>query len=111
MDKNVCINCDYNKMWGGNCEYEQEEKCIYATARYLTRDERNKIEKKLIIMRYILDDIIDIDEENTMEDLTNSLLDILCDMEYEIKYRIRDFEYMQKDKNEAEQLFGLLVYP
>ena len=99
MDKNVCVNCDYNKMWGGNCEYEQEEKCIYATARYLTRDERNKIEKKLIIMRYILDDIIDIDEENTMEDLTNSLLDILCDMEYEIKYRIRDFEYMQKDNN------------
>ena len=26
MDENVCINCDYNKMWGGNCEYEQEEK-------------------------------------------------------------------------------------
>ena len=99
MDENVCINCDYNKMWGGNCEYEQEEKCIYATARYLTHDERNKIEKKLIIMRYILDDIIDIDKENTMEDLTNSLLDILCDMEYEIKYRIRDFEYMQKDNN------------
>ena len=99
MDKNVCINCDYNKIWGGNCEYEQEEKCIYATARYLTHDERNKIEKKLIIMRYILDDIIDIDKENTMEDLTNSLLDILCDMEYEIKYRIRDFEYMQKDNN------------
>ena len=99
MDKNVCINCDYNKMWGGNCEYEQEEKCIYATARYLTHNERNKIEKKLIIMRYILDDIIDIDKENTMEDLTNSLLDILCDMEYEIKYRIRDFEYMQKDNN------------
>ena len=99
MDENVCINCDYNKMWGGNCEYEQEEKCIYATARYLTRDERNKIEKKLIIMRYILDDIIDIDKENTMEDLTNSLLEILCDMEYEIKYRIRDFEYMQKDNN------------
>ena len=99
MDKNVCINCDYNKIWGGNCEYEQEEKCIYATARYLTHDERNKIEKKLIIMRYILDDIIDIDKENTMEDLTDSLLNILCDMEYEIKYRIRDFEYMQKDNN------------
>ena len=99
MDENVCINCDYNKMWGGNCEYEQEEKCIYATARYLTHDERNKIEKKLIIMRYILDDIIDVDEENTMEDLTNSLLNILCDMEYEIKYRIRDFEYIQKDNN------------
>ena len=99
MDENVCINCDYNKMWGGNCEYEQEEKCIYATARYLTHDERNKIEKKLIITRYILDDIIDIDKEHTMEDLTNSLLDILCDMEYEIKYRIRDFEYMQKDNN------------
>ena len=45
MDENVCINCDYNKMWGGNCEYEQEEKCIYATARYLTHNERNKIEK------------------------------------------------------------------
>ena len=99
MDKNVCINCDYNKMWGGNCEYEQEEKCIYATARYLTRDERNKIEKKLIMIRYLLDDIIDIDKENTMEDLTDSLLEILCDMEYEIKYRIRDFEYMQKDNN------------
>ena len=99
MDENVCINCEYNKMWGGNCEYEQEEKCIYATARYLTHDERNKIEKKLIIMRYILDDIIDIDKENTMEDLTNSLLEILCDMEYEIKYRTRDFEYMQKDNN------------
>ena len=99
MDENVCINCEYNKIWGGNCEYEQEEKCIYATARYLTRDERNKIEKKLIMMRYILDDIIDIDKENTIEDLTNSLLDILCDMEYEIKYRIRDFEYMQKDNN------------
>ena len=84
---------------GGNCEYEQEEKCIYATARYLTHNERNKIEKKLIIMRYILDDIIDIDKENTMEDLTDSLLNILCDMEYEIKYRIRDFEYMQKDNN------------
>ena len=99
MDKNVCINCDYNKMWGGNCEYEQEEKCIYATARYLTHDERNKIQKKLIMMRYILDDIIEVDEENTMEDLTDSLLEILCDMEYEIKYRIRDFEYMQKDNN------------
>ena len=99
MDKNVCINCDYNKIWGGNCEYEQEEKCIYATARYLTHDERNKIEKKLIMMRYLLDDIIDIDKENTMEDLTDSLLEILCDMEYEIKYRIRDFEYIQKDNN------------
>ena len=99
MDENVCINCDYNKMWGGNCEYEQEEKCIYATARYLTHDEGNKIKKKLIMMRYLLDDIIDIDKENTMEDLTDSLLNILCDMEYEIKYRIRDFEYMQKDKN------------
>ena len=99
MDENVCINCEYNKIWGGNCEYEQEEKCIYATARYLTHNERNKIEKKLIIMRYILDDIIDIDVENTMEDLTDSLLNILCDMEYEIKYRIRDFEYMQKDNN------------
>ena len=99
MDKNVCINCDYNKMWGGNCEYEQEEKCIYATARYLTHDERNKIQKKLIIMKYILDDIIDIDKENTIEDLTDSLLNILCDMEYEIKYRFRDFEYMQKDNN------------
>ena len=99
MDENVCVNCDYNKMWGGNCEYEQEEKCVYATARYLTRDERNKIEKKLIIIRFLLDDIIDIDKENTMEDLTDSLLNILCDMEYEIKYRIRDFEYMQKDNN------------
>lgn len=99
MEKNVCINCDYNKMWGGNCEYEQEETCIYATARYLTHDERNKIQKKLIIMRYILDDIIEVDEENTMEDLTDSLLEILCNMEYEIKYRIRDFEYIQKDNN------------
>lgn len=25
MNENVCANCDYNKMWGGNCEYEQEE--------------------------------------------------------------------------------------
>ena len=49
--------------------------------------------KKLII------NIIDVDEENTMEDLTDSLLEILCDMEYEIKYRIRDFEYIQKDNN------------
>ena len=97
MDENVCINCEYNKIWGGNCEYEQEEKCIYATARYLTHNERNKIEKKLIMIRYLLDDIIDVDKENTMEDLTDSLLEILCDMEYEIKYRIRDFEYMQKD--------------
>ena len=100
MDKNVCVNCDYNKMWGGNCEYEQEEKCIYATARYLTHAERNKIEKKLIMMRYLLDDIIDVDKENTMEDLTNGLTEILCDMEYEIKYRIRDFEYMKKNNNE-----------
>ena len=99
MDKNVCINCDYNKIWGGNCEYEQEEKCIYATARYLTHNERNKIEKKLIMIRYLLDDIIDIDKENTMEDLTDGLSEILCNMEYEIKYRIRDFEYMQKDNN------------
>ena len=99
MDENVCINCEYNKIWGGNCEYEQEEKCIYATARYLTHNERNKIEKKLIMIRYLLDDIIDVDKENTMEDLTDSLLEILCDMEYEIKYRIRDFEYMQKDNN------------
>ena len=47
MDENVCANCDYNKMWGGNCEYEQEEKCVYATARYLTRDERKKDRKKI----------------------------------------------------------------
>lgn len=94
MNENVCINCDYSKMWGGNCEYE-EEKCIYATARYLTHDERNKIEKKLVMMRYLLDDIIDIDEENIMEDLTDALSETLHDMEYEIKYRIRDFEYMK----------------
>ena len=56
MDKNVCVNCDYNKMWGGNCEYEQEEKCIYATARYLTHDDRKNIEKKLIMIEYLLDD-------------------------------------------------------
>lgn len=97
MNENVCVNCDYNKMWGGNCKYEQEEKCIYATARYLTHNERNKIEKKLIMMRYLLDDIIDIDEENTMEDLTDGLSEILCNMEYEIKYRIRDFEYMKEN--------------
>lgn len=99
MNENVCVNCDYNKMWGGNCEYEQEEKCIYATARYLTYNERNKIEKKLIMMRYLLDDIIDIDEENTMEDLTDGLSEILCNMEYEIKYRIKDFEYMKENGN------------
>lgn len=46
-----------------------------------------------------LDDIIDIDKENTMEDLTDSLSEILCNMKYEIKYRIRDFEYMKKDNN------------
>ena len=99
MNENVCINCDYSKMWGGNCEYEQEEKCIYATARYLTYNKRNKIEKKLIMMRYLLDDIIDIDEENTMEDLTDDLSEILCNMEYEIKYRIRDFEYMKENSD------------
>ena len=99
MDENVCANCDYNKMWGGNCEYEQEEKCIYATARYLTHDERKKIEKKLIMIDYLLNDIIEIDEENTMEDLTDKISDALCDMEYEIKYRIRDFKYMKKDNN------------
>ena len=25
MDENVCMNCDYNKIWGGNCVYENEE--------------------------------------------------------------------------------------
>ena len=99
MDKNVCANCDYNKMWGGNCEYEQEEKCIYATARYLTHDDRKKLEKKLIMMEYLLDDIIDIDKENTMEDLTDGLSEILHNMRYEIKYRIRDFEYMKRNNN------------
>lgn len=99
MDKNVCVNCDYNKMWGGNCEYEQEEKCIYATARYLTHDERNKIEKKLIMIDYLLEDIVEIDKENTIEDLTDKISDALCGMEYETKYRIRDFEYMKKNGN------------
>lgn len=104
MDKNVCINCDYNKMWGGNCEYcEQEEgKCVYATARYLTRDERKKIEKKLIMIDYLLEDIIDIDKENTIEDLTDELSEILLNMKYEVKYRIRDFEYMKSNKNDNQ---------
>ena len=97
MNENVCANCDYNKIWGGNCEYEQEEKCMYATARYLSHGERKKIEKKLTIMRYLLDDMIEIDKENTREDLTDKISDALCDMEYEIKYRIRDFEYMKND--------------
>ena len=99
MDENVCINCDYNKMWGGNCEYKEEEKCIYATARYLTRDERNKIEKKLIMIDYLLNDIVEIDKENTIEDLTDKLSEVLQNMNYEIKYRNRDFEYMKSNKN------------
>lgn len=66
----------------------------------MTHNERNKIEKKLIMMGYLLDDIIDIDEENTMEDLTDSLSEILCNMEYEIKYRIRDFEYMKENSDD-----------
>ena len=101
MNKNVCINCDYNKMWGGNCEYEQEEKCIYAVARYLTRDERKKIEKKLIMIDYLLEEIVEIDKENTMEPLTDGLMEILHNMKYEIKYRARDFEYM-KNNNDTE---------
>ena len=103
MDENVCINCDYNKMWGGNCEYcEQEEgKCVYATARYLTRDERKKIEKKLIMIDYLLEEIVEIDKENTMEDLKDGLMEILNNMKYEIKYRARDFEYM-KNNNDTE---------
>ena len=99
MDKNVCVNCDYNKIWGGNCEYEQEEKCIYAAARYLTHNNRKKIEKKLTMIDYLLDDIIDIDKENTMEDLTDGLSEILHNMRYEIKYKPRDFEYMKKNDN------------
>lgn len=66
----------------------------------MTHNERNKIEKKLIMMGYLLDDIIDIDEENTMEDLTDGLSEILCNMEYEIKYRIRDFEYMKENSDD-----------
>ena len=99
MDKNVCVNCDYNKIWGGNCEYELEEKCIYAAARYLTHNNRKKIEKKLTMIDYLLDDIIDIDKENTMEDLTDGLSEILHNMRYEIKYKPRDFEYMKKNDN------------
>lgn len=99
MDKNVCANCDYNKMWGGNCEYEREEKCIYATARYLSHDERKKIEKKLIMIDYLLNDIVEIDKENTIEDLTDKLSEVLQNMNYEIKYRNRDFEYMKSNKN------------
>ena len=102
MDENVCINCDYNKMWGGNCEYEQEEKCIYAVARYLTRDERKKIEKKLIMIDYLLEEIVEIDKENTMEDLTDGLMEVLQNMNYEIKYRNRDFEYMKSNKNDNQ---------
>lgn len=100
MNKNVCINCDYNKMWGGNCEYEQEEKCIYAVARYLTRDERKKIEKKLIMIDYLLEEIVEIDKENTMEDLTDGLMEILHNMKYEVKYRPRDFEHMKSNNND-----------
>lgn len=48
---------------------------------------------------YLLNDIIDIDKENTMEDLTDKISDVLCEMEYEVKYRIRDFEYMKKNGN------------
>lgn len=66
----------------------------------MTHNERNKIEKKLIMMGYLLDDIIDIDEENTMKDLTDGLSEILCNMEYEIKYRIRDFEYMKENSDD-----------
>ena len=103
MDENVCVNCDYNKMWGGNCEYcEQEEgKCVYATARYLTRDERKKIEKKLIMIDYLLEDIIEIDKENALEDLVDKISETLLNMKYEIKYRIIDFEYM-KNNNDTE---------
>lgn len=99
MDENVCANCDYNKIWGGNCEYEQEEKCIYATARYLTHDDRKNIEKKLIMIDYLLNDIVEIDKENTIEDLTDKLSEVLQNMNYEIKYRNRDFEYMKSNKN------------
>lgn len=107
MDKNVCINCDHNKMWGGNCEYcEQEEgKCVYATARYLTRDERKKIEKKLIMIDYLLEEIVEIDKENTMEDLTDGLMEILHNIKYEIKYRPRDFEYMKRNSNDDDKIY------
>lgn len=101
MDENVCINCEYGKIFGGNCEYEQEEeKCIYAVARYLTRDERKKIEKKLIMIDYLLEEIVEIDKENTMEDLTDGLMEILLNIKYEVKYRIRDFEYMKSNNND-----------
>ena len=43
--------------------------------------------------------LVDIDKENTMEDLTDGLSEILHNMRYEVKYRIRDFEYMKKDNN------------
>lgn len=106
MDKNVCINCDYNKMWGGNCEYEQEEgKCVYAVARYLTRDERKKIEKKLIMIDYLLEEIVEIDKENTMEPLTDGLMEILHNIKYEIKYRPRDFEYMKRNSNDDDKIY------
>lgn len=101
MDENVCINCEYGKIFGGNCEYcEQEEgKCVYATARYLTRDERNKIEKKLIMIDYLLEDIIEIDKENALEDLVDKISETLLNMKYEIKYRIIDFEYMKNNND------------
>lgn len=100
MDENVCINCEYGKIFGGNCEYEQEEgKCVYATARYLTRDERKKIEKKLIMIDYLLEDIIEIDKENALEDLVDKISETLLNMKYEIKYRIIDFEYMKNNND------------
>jgi hypothetical protein len=99
MDENVCINCEYGKIFGGNCEYEQEEKCIYAVARYLTRDERKKIEKKLIMIDYLLEDIIEIDKENALEDLVDKISETLLNMKYEIKYRIIDFEYMKNNND------------
>ena len=100
MDENVCINCEYGKIFGGNFEYEQEEgKCVYATARYLTRDERKKIEKKLIMIDYLLEDIIEIDKENALEDLVDKISETLLNMKYEIKYRIIDFEYMKNNND------------
>ncbi len=102
MDENVCMNCDYNKIWGGNCIYENEEKCIYAVARYLSNEDRKKIEKKLIMIDYLLDDIVEIDKENTIEDLTDKLSEVLQNMNYEIKYRNRDFEYMKSNKNDNQ---------
>lgn len=51
------------------------------------------------MIEYLLNDIVEIDKENTIEDLTDKLSEVLQNMNYEIKYRNRDFEYMKSNKN------------